>query len=94
MVARDLGVRYVVEGSVRRAGNRVRITAQLIDAASGSHLWADRFDGSLEDVFDLQDTITEKIVVAVEPEIQARERERARRKAPGSLGAVGFIDEI
>ncbi len=86
-VARELGVRYVVEGSVRKAGNRVRITAQLIDATSGNHLWADRFDGSLDDVFDLQDQITEQIVVAVEPEIGARERERARRKPPENLDA-------
>ena len=86
-VARELGVRYVVEGSVRTAGNRVRITAQLIDAASGNHLWADRFDGDLDDVFDLQDQITEQIVVEVEPEIGARERERARRKSPESLDA-------
>ena len=86
-VARELGVRYVVEGSVRKAGNRVRITAQLIDATSGNHLWANRFDGSLDDVFDLQDQITEQIVVAVEPEIQARERERAQRKPPESLDA-------
>jgi adenylate cyclase len=86
-VGRELGVRYVVEGSVRKAGNRVRITAQLIDATSGSHLWADRFDGSLNDVFDLQDRITEQIVVAVEPEIQTRERARARRKPPESLDA-------
>ncbi|MEE8143915.1 MAG: adenylate/guanylate cyclase domain-containing protein, partial [Kiloniellales bacterium] len=86
-VARELGVRYVVEGSVRKAGNRVRITAQLIDATSGNHLWADRFDGSLDDVFDLQDQITEQIVVVVEPEIGARERERARRKPPENLDA-------
>jgi adenylate cyclase len=86
-IARELGVRYVVEGSVRKAGNRVRITAQLIDAASGNHLWADRFDGALDDVFDLQDQITEQIVVAVEPEIQRRERERARRKPPENLDA-------
>ena len=86
-VARELGVRYVVEGSVRKAGNRVRITAQLIDATSGNHLWADRFDGGLDDVFDLQDQITEQIVVAVEPEIGARERARARRKPPGNLDA-------
>ena len=86
-VARELGVRYVVEGSVRKAGNRVRITAQLIDATSGNHLWADRFDGSLDDVFDLQDQITEQIVVVVEPEVQARERERAQHKPPESLDA-------
>ena len=87
LVASELGVRYVVEGSVRRAGDRVRITAQLIDATSGNHLWADRFDGGLDDVFDLQDLITEQIVVAVEPEIGVRERERARRKPPENLGA-------
>ncbi len=86
-VGRELGVRYVVEGSVRKAGNRVRITAQLIDAPSGNHLWADRFDGTLDDVFDLQDQITEQIVVAVEPEIGVRERERARRKPPENLDA-------
>jgi len=86
-VGRELGVQYVVEGSVRKAGNRVRITAQLIDATTGNHLWADRFDGELDDVFDLQDQITEQIVVAVEPEISARERDRVRRKSPGSLGA-------
>ncbi len=86
-VARELGVRYVVEGSVRKAGDRVRITAQLIDAASSNHLWADRFDGSLDDIFELQDRITEQIVIAVEPEIGARERERARRKPPNSLDA-------
>ncbi len=86
-VAGELGVRYVVEGSVRKAGNRVRITAQLIEAASGNHLWADRFDGTLDDVFDLQDQITEQIVVAAEPEIGARERERARRKPPDNLDA-------
>ncbi len=90
-VARELGVRYVVEGSVRKAGNRVRITAQLIDATSGNHLWADRFDGGLDDVFDLQDQITEQIVVAVEPEIQARERERARRKPPENLDAWELV---
>jgi len=86
-VAQQLGVRYVVEGSVRKAGNRVRITAQLIDAATGNHLWADRFDGNLDDVFDLQDQITEQIVVAVEPEIGAQERERAQRRSTENLNA-------
>jgi adenylate cyclase len=86
-VSRDLGVRYVVEGSVRKADGRVRITAQLIDAVSGNHLWADRFDGALDDVFDLQDQITEQIVVAVAPEIEAHEIERVRRKPPESLSA-------
>jgi TolB-like protein len=86
-VARELGVRYVVEGSVRKADRRVRITAQLIDAASGNHLWADHFDGALGDVFDLQDQITEQIVASVTPEIDAHELERVRRKPPESLGA-------
>ena len=90
-VARELGVRYVVEGSVRKAGDRVRITAQLIDANSGNHLWADRFDGGLDDVFDLQDQITEQIVVAVEPEISQAERDRAARKPPQNLGAWELV---
>lgn len=90
-VSRELGVRYVVEGSVRKARDRVRITAQLIDAAIGNHLWADYFDGTLDDVFDLQDQITEQIVVAVEPEIGAHERQRARRKPPESLSAWELV---
>ncbi len=90
-VARELGVRYVVEGSVRKAGNRMRVTAQLIDAISGINLWADRFDGHLDDVFGLQDHITEKIVVAVEPAILAREREHARRKPPENLDAWDLL---
>jgi len=90
-VAHELGVRYVVEGSVRRAGHRVRITAQLVDATSGNHLWADRFDGHLDDVFELQDKITEQIVGAVEPEIGVHEREIVRRRPPGSLDAWELI---
>ena len=86
-IGRELGVRYVVEGSVRKAGNRVRIAAQLIDARDGTHLWAERFDGSLEDIFDLQDKITEQIVVEVEPEIQALERQRVQRGQPNSINA-------
>ena len=66
-VGRDLGVRYVLEGSVRKAANRIRITGQLIEAETGTHLWADRYDGALEDVFDLQDKITETIVGIIEP---------------------------
>jgi TolB-like protein len=66
-VGRELGVRYVLEGSVRKAGGRVRITAQLIDASSGSHLWADRFDGSLEDVFELQDQVAVSVAGVIEP---------------------------
>jgi adenylate cyclase len=72
---------------VRKAGNRARITAQLIDAGTGNHLWADRFDGTLDDIFDLQDRITEQIVIAVEPEIAAAERARARLNPPQSLDA-------
>jgi TolB-like protein/class 3 adenylate cyclase/Tfp pilus assembly protein PilF len=86
-VGRELGVRYVLEGGVRKAGNRVRITAQLIEAASGAHLWADRYDGALEDVFDLQDQITDKVVGIVEPSLQRSEIERSRRKHPDNLDA-------
>src|SRR6202790_3476385 len=86
-VGRDLGVRYVVEGGVRKAGNRLRITAQLIEAETGAHLWADRFDGALDDVFELQDQITDKVVGIVEPSLQRSEIERARRRHPESLGA-------
>ena len=86
-VARELGVRYVLEGSVRKSGNRLRITGQLIDAATGAHLWADRFDGGLEDVFDLQDRITANVVGAVEPTMRKAEIERARRKPVENLDA-------
>jgi TolB-like protein/Flp pilus assembly protein TadD len=86
-VGRELGVRYVLEGSVRKAANRVRITGQLIEAESGAHLWADRYDGALEDVFDLQDKITETIVGIIEPNLQRAEIERARRKRTENLGA-------
>ena len=79
-VGRELGVRYVLEGSVRRAGGRVRITAQLIDAASGAHLWADRFDGSLEDVFELQDRVAVNVAGVIEPTLQAAEIRRAANR--------------
>jgi len=72
-VGRELGVRYVLEGSVRQAGGRVRITAQLIDATTGAHLWADRFDGSLEDVFELQDKVASSVAGVIEPALQAAE---------------------
>jgi adenylate cyclase len=84
-VGRELGVRYVLEGSVRKAGNKVRITGQLIDTDTGVHLWADRFDGSLEDVFELQDQVTTSVVTAIAPKITQAEIERARRKPAGSL---------
>ncbi len=86
-VARDLGVRYVVEGSVRRAGERIRITGQLIDAETGNHLWAERYDRKLEDIFAVQDGVTEAIVAAIAPEIGEVERERAQRKPPDNLDA-------
>jgi len=86
-VSRELGVRYVLEGSVRKGGNRVRITAQLIDATTGAHLWADRFDGSLEDVFELQDKVAISVAGVIEPTLRQAEIERARRKRPDSLDA-------
>jgi len=79
-VGRDLGVRYVLEGSVRKAGSRVRITGQLIDATTGVHLWADRFDGALEDIFDLQDKVTQQVVGAIAPELERAEIEGASRR--------------
>ena len=86
-VGRELGVRYILEGSVRKSVRRVRITAQLVEAATGNHLWAQRYDRVLEDVFELQDEITETIVAAIEPELESAERERARRKSPDNLDA-------
>jgi adenylate cyclase len=86
-VGRELGVRYVLEGSVRKTANRLRITGQLVEATSGAHLWADRFDGALEDVFDLQDRVTESVVGAVSPQITRAEIERARRKPAANLDA-------
>ena len=86
-VGRELGVRYVLEGSVRRAGERLRITGQLIDAGSGTHLWADRYEGRLDDVFDLQDRITAHVVGAIMPRLMAAELTRTRSKRPESLDA-------
>ena len=86
-VARELGVRYVLEGSVRKAGNRVRITGQLIDATTGNHIWADRFDGALDDIFDLQDRVSSSVVGAIEPKLRQSEIERASRKPTESLDA-------
>ena len=80
-VGRDLGVRYVLEGSVRKAGGKVRITGQLIDSATGAHLWADRFEGSLEDIFELQDQVTTSVVGVVAPKLDQAEIERAKRKS-------------
>jgi adenylate cyclase len=82
-----LGVRYVLEGSVRKAANRVRITAQLIDGESGNHIWAERYDRDLEDIFEVQNEITQTVVGALGPELSRAEQERARLKAPDNLGA-------
>jgi TolB-like protein/class 3 adenylate cyclase/tetratricopeptide (TPR) repeat protein len=86
-VGRELGVRYILEGSVRKAGGRVRITAQLIEATTGTHLWAEKFEGSLEDVFDLQDRVAISVAGVIEPTLRQTEIERARRKRPESLDA-------
>jgi TolB-like protein len=86
-VSRELGVRYVLEGGVRKAVNRVRITAQLIDATTGAHLWADRFDGSLENIFDLQDQVTTSVVGQIAPKLEEAEIQRAKRKPTESLDA-------
>jgi adenylate cyclase len=86
-VGRELGVRYVLEGSVRKAANRVRITGQLIDAASGAHLWADRFDGAIDDILDLQDQVTASVVGAIAPKLEQAEIERARTKPTENLNA-------
>src|SRR5271163_1991448 len=90
-VGRELGVRYVLEGGVRKAGNRLRITAQLVEAETGAHLWADKFDGALEDVFDFQDQITDRVVGVVEPSVRRLEIERSRHKRPESLGAYDLF---
>jgi len=86
-VGRELGVRYVLEGGVRKAGNRVRINAQLIEAESGSHLWAEKYDGNLEDIFDLQDEITASVVGVIQPTVFLAEIERAKRKRTENLNA-------
>jgi TolB-like protein/tetratricopeptide (TPR) repeat protein len=86
-VGRDLGVRYVLEGSVRKAANRVRITGQLIDVSTGAHIWADRFDGELANIFDLQDQVTASVVGAIAPKLEQAEIERAKRKPTVSLDA-------
>jgi TolB-like protein/DNA-binding SARP family transcriptional activator/Tfp pilus assembly protein PilF len=90
-VGRELGVRYLLEGSVRKAANRVRITGQLIDAASAAHLWADRFDGTPEDIFDLQDQVTSSVVGAISPALEQAEIDRVKRKPTESLGAYDYF---
>jgi len=86
-VGRELGVRYVLEGSVRKAGNRIRVTAQLVEAETGNHVWAERYDRDLADIFAVQDEITERVVAAIEPELYAAEQVRSQNKPPDSLDA-------
>jgi adenylate cyclase len=90
-VSRELGVRYVLEGSVRRARDRVRITAQLIDATTGNHIWSDRYNGSIEDIFELQDRISARVVGAIQPSILLAEIERTKRKRPDNLDAYDYV---
>src|SRR5262245_25748279 len=89
-VARELGVRYVLEGSVRKLGNRLRIAGQLIDASTGAHLWADRLDGALEDIFALQDQVAASVVSIIAPKLERTEIERAKRKPTESLDAYDY----
>ena len=89
-IGRELGVAYLLEGSVQRAGGRVRITVQLIETSAGTHIWAERFDGSLDDIFDLQDTIAVKVAGALQPSIRLAEIERSRRKRPQNMGAYDY----
>jgi hypothetical protein len=90
-VGRELGVRYVLEGSVRKAADRVRINGQLIDAATGVHVWAERYDRRLEDIFALQDELTLNVVGAIEPSLRDAEIERVKRKRPDSLDAYDLV---
>jgi adenylate cyclase len=90
-IGRELNVRYVLEGSIRRSGEKIRITAQLVDAVSGMHLWAEHYDGVKADVFDLQDQITTSVVGSIQPSIRTAEIERARRKRPESLDAYDLV---
>jgi len=89
-VGRELGVRYVLEGSVRKAGKRVRVTAQLIDTSTDAHIWADRFDSDLEDVFELQDRLTSTVIGAISPQLERAEIERAQRKPTENLQAYDY----
>ena len=91
-VGRELGVRYVLEGGVRKSGARLRVSAQLVDAETGAHLWADKFDGELKDVFELQDQITDRVVGVVEPSVSGSPKSSAsRRKRPESLEAYDLF---
>jgi adenylate cyclase len=91
VVGRELGVHYVLEGSVRQAGERLRVTAQLIDATTGAHVWAERYDRALADIFVVQDEVTESVIGALEPQLYAAENRRFQKKAPESLDAWGCV---
>jgi adenylate cyclase len=88
-VGRELGVRYVLEGSLRKSGNRIRVSAQLVEAETGNHVWAERYDRDLTDIFAVQDEITDAVTIAITPAIAAAEQKRVMRKPPGSLDAWG-----
>src|SRR6185503_879789 len=90
-VGRELGVRYVLEGSVRRVANRVRVTGQLVEAETGRHIWADRYDRTLDDVFALQDELTMSVVAAIEPSLRQAEIERVKRKRPENLDSYDLL---
>jgi adenylate cyclase len=90
-IGRELGVRYVLEGSVRRSANRLRVTGQLIEAETGTHLWAERYERSLDDIFAVQDAITLSVVGAIEPSLRQAEIDRAKRKRPDNLDAYDFV---
>src|SRR6202012_5578634 len=89
-IGRELGVAYLLEGSVQKAGNRLRIIVQLIETEGGAHVWSSRFDGAVDDFFDLEDRITEQVAGALQPSIRIAEIERARRKRPQDLGSYDF----
>ena len=90
-VGRELGVRYVLEGSVRKWGNQVRITGQLVDTTTAAHLWADRFEGGIDNIFDLQDRVTASVVGAIAPKLEQAVIERAKRKPTESLDAYDYF---
>ena len=89
-IGKKLGVAYLLEGSVQKAGNRLRITVQLIETDGGAHVWSARYDGTMDDIFDLQDRITEQVAGALQPSIRFAEIERSRRKRPQDLGAYDY----
>lgn len=92
-VARELGVRYILEGSIRRSGPRIRVSVQLIDAETGSHIWAEHYDRSLDDIFAVQDEVTAAIVGAIAPEIAQAEVDRVKRIPPENLDSWGLIQK-